>query len=154
MLRNLLKTNNDVALTVLRLILGLVFLAHGSQKVLGLFGGLGYSGTMQAMTSMGMPKALVLFIMAAEFVGGLLLLLGIFTRLGALAIIALMSGAILMVHRQFGFFMNWFGNQKGEGFEYHLLAIAIAIALLIRGGGAFSVDHTLTEPRTGMRRAA
>jgi putative oxidoreductase len=154
MLRNLLRTNNDVAMTVLRVILGLVFFAHGAQKVLGWFGGYGFSATLQAMSGAGLPKPLVLFIMAAEFGGALLLLLGVFTRLGALGIVALMSGAILMVHRQFGFFMNWFGNQKGEGFEYHLLAIAIALALLIRGGGAFSVDHALTEPRTGMRRAA
>jgi len=154
MLRNFLRTNNDVALTVLRVVLGLVFFAHGAQKVLGWFGGYGFSATLQAMSGAGLPKPLVVLIMAIEFGGALLLILGVFTRLGAIGIIVLMSGAILMVHRHFGFFMNWFGNQKGEGFEYHLLAIAIAVALLLRGGGAYSVDHALTEPRTGMRKAA
>lgn len=154
MFRNFLRTNNDVALTVLRLVLGVVFIAHGCQKVFGLFGGYGYSATMAAMTHMGLPKAIVLLVMACEFGGGLLLILGLLTRLGAIGIITLMLGAIFTVHHKFGFFMNWFGNQPGEGIEYHLLAIAIAVALLIRGGGAFSVDHALTEPRTGMRRAA
>jgi putative oxidoreductase len=106
------------------------------------------------MTGMGMPKALVLLIMLIEFGGSLLLIFGALTRLGAVGIIVLMVGAIAMVHHKIGFFMNWFGNQPGEGYEYHLLAIAIAVALLIRGGGPFSVDHVLTEPRTGMRKAA
>jgi putative oxidoreductase len=154
MLRNFLRTNRDVVFTVLRLILGFVFFAHGAQKVLGWFGGYGFSATLAAMTGAGLPKGIVLLVMAIEFGGGLLLILGLFTRLGAIGIITLMLGAIFMVHLKFGFFMNWYGNQKGEGFEYHLLAIAIAIALLIRGGGAFSIDHALTEPRTGMRRAA
>jgi putative oxidoreductase len=154
MLRNFLKTNNDVALTVLRLVLGCVFFAHGAQKVLGWFGGYGFSATLQAFSGMGLPKALVVLVMAAEFGGALLLFFGAFTRLGAIGIICVMTGAIATVHHSFGFFMNWAGNQKGEGFEYHLLVIAIAVALLIRGGGAYSVDHALTEPRTGMRRAS
>jgi putative oxidoreductase len=154
MLRNFLKTNNDVTFTILRLVLGLVFFAHGAQKVLGWFGGFGFSATLAAMTGMGLPKGLVLLIMLIEFVGSLLLIVGAVTRLASAGVIVLMLGAIAMVHSKIGFFMNWYGNQKGEGFEYHLLAIAIAVALLIRGGGAFSVDHALTETRTGMRKAA
>jgi putative oxidoreductase len=154
MLRNFLKTNNDVAFTVLRLVLGIVFFAHGAQKVLGWFGGGGFAATLQGMSSMGLPKAIVLLVMAAEFGGSILLVLGAFTRLGALGVTCVMVGAIATVHHKFGFFMNWTGQQPGEGFEYHLLALAIAGALLIGGGGAFSVDHALTEPRTGMRRAS
>jgi putative oxidoreductase len=104
------------------------------------------------MSGMGLPKGLVVLVMAAEFGGSLLLLLGLFTRLGAIGIICVMAGAIATVHIKVGFFMNWAGTQKGEGFEYHLLALAIAVALLIRGGGAFSVDHALTQTRTGMRK--
>ena len=154
MLRNFLKTNNDVALTVLRLVLGIVFFAHGAQKVFGWFGGYGFSATLQGMSGMGLPKVVVLLVIATEFVGALLLIFGALTRLAALGIIGEMIGAVLMVHLPNGFFMNWTGNQKGEGFEYHLLAIAIAVALLIRGGGAYSVDGALTQTRTGMRRAA
>jgi putative oxidoreductase len=153
MLRNFLRTHHDVGLTVLRLVLGIVFFAHGAQKVLGWFGGYGFSATLQGM-SMGLPKGIVLLVMAAEFGGALLLIFGALTRLGALGVIAVMLGAIATVHHKFGFFMNWSGQQSGEGFEFHLLALAMAIALLISGGGAFSVDHALTEPRTGMRRAA
>ena len=154
MLRNFLKTNNDVALTVLRLVLGIVFFAHGAQKVFGWFGGYGFSATLQGMSGMGLPKVVVLLVIATEFVGALLLIFGALTRLAALGIIGEMIGAVLMVHLPNGFFMNWTGNQKGEGFEYHLLAIAIAVALLIRGGGAYSVDGALTQTRTGMRKAA
>jgi len=152
MLRNFLKTNNDVALTILRLVLGVIFFAHGAQKVLGWFGGYGFSATLAGMSGMGLPKFIVVLVMAAEFGGSILLILGALTRLGALGVIAVMVGAIATVHIKVGFFMNWTGQQKGEGFEYHLLALAIAIALLIRGGGAYSVDHALTQTRTGMRK--
>jgi putative oxidoreductase len=154
MLRNFLKTNNDVALTVLRLVLGIVFFAHGAQKVFGWFGGYGFSPTLQFMAGLGIPKAMAAFAIAAEFGGSILLILGALTRLGALGIIGVMLGAMATVHLKVGFFMNWNGNQKGEGFEYHLLALAIALALLIRGGGAYSVDVALTQTRTGMRKAA
>lgn len=154
MFRNFLKTNNDVTFTILRLVLGIVFFAHGAQKVFGWFGGYGFSATLAAMTGMGMPKALVLLVMLIEFGGSILLILGALTRLGAVGIVALMLGAIAMVHRHVGFFMNWYGTQQGEGFEFHLLAIAIAVALLIKGAGAYSVDGALTETRTGMRKPA
>jgi putative oxidoreductase len=154
MLRNFLKTNNDVALTVLRLVLGIVFFAHGAQKMFGWFGGYGFAPTLQYMGGLGIPKAMAALAIAAEFGGSILLILGALTRLGALGIISVMLGAITTVHLKVGFFMNWNGNQKGEGFEYHLLALAMALALLIRGGGAYSVDGALTQTRTGMRKVA
>ncbi len=144
MLRRLLSTNNNAALTIMRLVLGTVFLAHGAQKMLGWFGGFGYSGTMKAFEGMGMPAALAFLIIITEFFGGLGLLLGLFTRVAAVGIVGLMIGAIAMVHAQNGFFMNWMGNQKGEGFEYHLLAIAIALGLLIGGAGPLSADRAIT----------
>jgi putative oxidoreductase len=153
MLRNFLKTNDDVALTILRLVLGVVFFAHGAQKVFGWFGGYGFAATLQFMGGLGIPKAMAVLAVAMEFGGSILLIFGALTRLGALGIIGIMLGAIATVHIKFGFFMNWTGQQKGEGFEYHLLALAIALALLIRGGGAFSVDGALTQTRTGMRKA-
>jgi putative oxidoreductase len=153
MLRNFLKTNNDVALTILRLVLGIVFFAHGAQKVFGWFGGYGFAATLQFMGGLGIPKLIAVLAVAMEFGGSILLILGALTRLGALGIIGIMVGAMATVHLKVGFFMNWNGNQKGEGFEYHLLALAIAVALLIRGGGAYSVDGALTQTRTGMRKA-
>jgi putative oxidoreductase len=120
-----------------------VFFSHGAQKVLGWFGGGGFGATLRAMTGIGLPRIVVLFVMTAEFLGSLGLIFGFLTRLGALGIIGVMLGAILTVHWHNGFFMNWTGKQAGEGFEYHLLAIGIALALLIRGGGAFSVDRAL-----------
>jgi putative oxidoreductase len=154
MLRNFLKTNNDVTFTILRLVLGVVFFAHAAQKVFGWFGGYGFAATLQYMGALGIPKALAMPAVAMEFGGAILLILGALTRLGALGIIGIMLGAIATVHLKVGFFMNWNGNQNGEGFEYHLLALVIALALLIRGGGAFSVDGALTQTRTGMRKTA
>jgi putative oxidoreductase len=144
MLERLVRTSNDFALTVLRLALGVVFFAHGAQKVLGWYGGPGFSGTMQMFTgTMGIPALLAVLAIAAEFLGGLGLIAGFLGRIAAFGIIANMVVAIFMVHAPFGFFMNWTGAQAGEGFEYHLLAIAIGLAVLIRGSGALSVDLAL-----------
>jgi putative oxidoreductase len=144
-MKKLMGTSNDVALTILRVVLGVVFLAHGSQKMLGLFGGFGFHATMGFFTHMGMPAPVALLIICTEFFGGLGLIVGLLTRIASLGIAGLMIGAIFMVHLQNGFFMNWMGTQKGEGFEYHLLALAIAAALLLRGAGAFSLDRTLSK---------
>ncbi len=145
MLKRLMGTSNDVALTILRVVLGVVFLAHGSQKMLGCFGGFGFHATMAFFTQMGMPAAVAFLIICTEFFGGLGLLFGLLTRIAALGIAGLMIGAIFMVHLQNGFFMNWMGTQKGEGFEFHLLVLAMAAVLLLRGAGAFSLDRTLSK---------
>jgi putative oxidoreductase len=138
-------TSNDVALTILRLGLGVVFLAHGAQKLLGWFGGYGLHGTMSFFEHMGMPAPVAFLVICTEFFGGLGLIVGLLTRIAALGIGVEMIGAIFMVHLKNGFFMNWYGTQKGEGFEYHLLAIAVAAALLLRGAGAFSLDRALSK---------
>jgi len=144
MFNRLLSTSDDRILTLTRLVLGVVFFAHGAQKMLGWFGGFGFHATMGFFTHMGMPAALAFLIICTEFFGGLGLIVGLLTRIAALGITGLMLGAIFMVHLPNGFFMNWMGNQKGEGFEYHLLAIGLAVALLVRGAGAFSLDRLLS----------
>ena len=149
MLRRFLQTDDDVSATVMRLILGIVFIPHGAQKVLGLFGGYGFSGTIQGFGKMGIPSWLTVLVMACEFGGAILLILGLLTRLAALGIGAVMVGAILLVHGKVGFFMNWSGKQPGEGIEYHLIALAVVVALIIKGGGAFSVDRALTRDSGG-----
>ena len=127
-----------------RLVLGVVFFAHGAQKLLGWFGGPGFSGSIGLFTGyLHIPAPLAFLAIAAEFFGGLGLILGFLTRIAAFGIAMNMVVAIAMVHSSFGFFMNWTGTQKGEGFEYHLLALAITAFLMIRGAGAFSVDRTI-----------
>ena len=143
MFQKLLHTPNDLALAFARIILGIVFFAHGAQKMLGWFGGFGFSGTVDAFDKMGMPAPLAYFIIFVEFFGALSMIFGLLSRLGGLGITALMLGAIFTVHMRNGFYMNWFGNQKGEGFEFHLLVIALAVLILVRGAGAFSLDRLL-----------
>ncbi len=145
MLKRLMGTSNDVTFTFLRLVLGVVFFAHGAQKMLGWFGGFGFHATMGWFAHMGMPAPVALLVICTEFFGGLGLIVGLLTRIAALGIAGEMIGAIFMIHLQNGFFMNWMGNQKGEGFEYHLLVIAVAAALLLRGAGAFSLDRAISE---------
>ena len=145
MVRRLLATDDETATAILRLVLGVVFFAHGAQKMLGWFGGFGFSGTMGYFTGpMHIPAPFAFLAIAAEFFGGLGLILGFLTRIGAFGIAANMVVAIGMIHRAFGFFMNWAGTQKGEGFEYHMLVLAITVFLMIRGAGALSVDHAIT----------
>jgi putative oxidoreductase len=144
MLQKLMQTHNDLALALARFILGIVLFAHGAQKVLGWFGGFGITGTVNMFAKFGMPAGLVYFVMFVEFFGGLSMLFGLLSRLAGLGIVALMLGAIFTVHLQNGFFMNWMGNQKGEGFEFHLLVIAIAVLVMLRGAGALSLDRAIS----------
>jgi putative oxidoreductase len=144
MLKKIVQTNSDTSTLILRVLLGIVFLPHGLQKVFGMFGGYGYTGTMGFFTgTLGIPALFAFLAIAAELLGSLGLITGLFTRVAALGIGVMISVAALMLHVQNGFFMNWFGNQKGEGFEYHILVAAIAAALMVKGGGKWSLDRLL-----------
>jgi putative oxidoreductase len=144
MIRKLIATDNDPATAILRLVLGVIFFAHGAQKMLGWFGGYGFTGTMGFFTGvMHIPAPVAFLAIAAEFFGGLGLIFGLLTRVASFGIFCNMVVAVAMVHRQFGLFMNWTGTQKGEGYEYHFLVLAISAFLMIRGAGAASVDRML-----------
>ena len=144
MIRKLFATDDNTATAILRLVLGVVFFAHGAQKMLGWFGGFGFSGTMGFFTgTMHIPAPLAFLAIAAEFFGSLGLILGFLTRIAALGIATNMVVAIATVHSAVGFFMNWNGTQKGEGYEMHLLVLAMTAFLIIRGGGAFSIDRAI-----------
>ncbi len=145
MIRRICATDDSAATAILRVVLGIVFFAHGAQKMLGWFGGFGFAGTMGFFTGMmHIPAPLAFLAIGAEFFGGIGLILGFLTRIAAFGIGVNMLVAIMTVHHTFGFFMNWAGTQKGEGFEFHLLVLAMAAFLMIRGGGAFSIDRLLT----------
>ncbi len=131
----------DWALLAARALVGVVFMAHGAQKLFGAFGGPGLSAFVQAMGPVGYLVAV------GEFFGGLGLVVGFLTRFSAASIILIMLGAIAMVHGHVGFFMNWTGKQAGEGFEYHLLAIGILLPILIAGPGRFAVGRFLPLPK-------
>lgn len=142
-MKRFLRTDNDVAALIMRLALGLVMFPHGAQMVLGWFGGYGAAATIQGFSKMGLPPFITVLMMLAEFPGSVMLIVGFLTRLAALGVGCVMLAAVLLVHAQVGFFMNWAGVQKGEGFEYHILALGLSIALLIKGGGALSLDRAI-----------
>ena len=149
MFGKLISTSDDFAVTVARLTLGVVFFAHGAQKMLGWFGGYGFSGTMGFFTQMlHIPAPLAFLAICAEFFGGLGLVVGLLGRVAAFGIAVNMLVAIFTIHIHFGFFANWSGQQKGEGIEYHLLAIALALVVMIKGSGALSVDRALSQSAT------
>jgi len=141
MIGSLTGTRADWVVAIARVVLGVIFFAHGAQKMLGWYGGQGLANTMRAFTEhLHLPSTLAYFVIAGEFVSGLGLVAGLFTRVAALFVVLTMVGAIATVHFRFGLFMNWFGGQKGHGIEYHLLAIALALVVVVNGGGAFSLD--------------
>lgn len=143
-MKALLSTTNDKTLTFLRIVLGLVMFPHGAQKMLGWFGGGGFEATMAGM-SKGFPAPVVFLVIVAEFIGAIALVFGLLGRVSAFGIAAVMAGAIFAVHLPNGFFMNWMGNQAGEGFEFHLLALGLALPIVLRGSGAWSVDAWLVS---------
>lgn len=152
MLRGLLKTHNSAVLTVGRLLLGVVFFAHGAQKALGWFGGAGFSATM-GFFEHNFPAPLAFLAIMAEFLGGIGLILGLLGRVAAFGITCNMLVAIATVHAKNGLFMNWGGHQKGEGFEFHLLALALTIGIMIGGSGAWSLDQAWYRALGGGQRA-
>lgn len=144
--RYLLGTERDPGALIARLALAGVFFPHGAQKVLGWFGGYGLSGTYGFFTQqMGIPAPFALAAIFTEFLAPLALVLGIGSRLAALGIAAIMVVATLTVHLPHGFFMNWSGSQAGEGFEYHLLALALALVVIVKGGGLGALDARLAK---------
>jgi len=146
MIRKLFQTDDDPALFLLRVLLGIVFFPHGAQKVFGWFGGQGFSATMSSFTvNLGIPAFFAFLAILAESLGAVALLTGFLTRIAAFGLACNMVVAVFMIHLKNGFFMNWFGNQKGEGVEYHILVVAITLALMIRGGGKWSVDGMIAK---------
>jgi len=153
-----LETNDSWTLALQRWVLGGVVLAHGVQKLFGWFGGYGYAGTMGWFTgTMHVPAPLAVLVILSDSLGAVALILGLGTRLSAFGTAAVMTGAIFLLHLPNGFYMNWAGTQKGEGFEFHLLALALAIPLIIQGGGKYALDSWLakwlSKPRQSVQNA-
>ena len=145
-MRSIFNTRNDYALTIGRLLLGTVFFAHGAQKVLGWFGGYGFNATMAMFTGkLHLPVVFAFLAIMAEFLGGLGLMLGFLGRIAAFGIMCNMLVAVFMIHRHIAFFMNWAGTQRGEGYEFHLLALGLGALVLINGSGALSIDRLLSR---------
>jgi putative oxidoreductase len=149
----LVRTSDDRAALVARVTLGLVTFPHGAQKAFGWFGGGGFRTTVEGMGQQGIPTALAAAVVAGELLAPLALVVGFLGRLAAAGIAAIMLGAIVLVHAQHGLFMNWTGTQAGEGFEYHLLALALALVVMIKGSGALSIDRALTGEPTAFEPA-
>ena len=139
------RTTEDATGLVLRLALAATMFPHGAQKALGWFGGWGFQATVGAFTQGGMPLGLALAVIAAEFLGPIALVAGFFTRWSAFGIGLTMTGAALMAHAKNGFFMNWMGTQKGEGIEYFIPVVAIALVLMIKGGGTWAIDNLIAR---------
>jgi putative oxidoreductase len=131
----------NISLLVIRLTMAFVMLAHGVQKLFGWFGGYGFDGTMGFFTeTIGLPYIVALLIIFTETIGMTLLLLGFLSRYFAIAAIFILLGAISF-HWSNGFYMNWSGTQPGEGFEFHVVLIALGLILTINGGGIYSLDR-------------
>lgn len=127
----------------MRVVLAAVIFPHGAQKLWGAFGGYGFEGTMQYFTqTVGLPWFAGFLVILGETLGALLLLVGFCARFTAGSIGIIMIGAAAQ-HMGNGFFMNWFGNQPGEGIEFFVLMLALAAVVTRYGGGKWSADGWL-----------
>jgi putative oxidoreductase len=140
--------NQDLAQLSIRVMLGTVMFPHGAQKAFGWFHGPGLQGTLEGFTGMGFPPWAALLLIFLESGGALLLVAGFLSRLWAMGFLVSMTVCMALNHVRHGFFMNWYGQQQGEGFEYHLLVIGICLALIIGGGGRYSLDRLLCRQKT------
>jgi len=153
MIESLTGTHADWVVGIARIVLGIIFFGHGAQKILGWYGGPGLASSMRTFTEhLHLPSTLAFLVIAGEFFGGIGLIVGLFSRIAALVIALTMVGAIATVHFRFGLFLNWFGSQEGHGIEYHLLAIALSLVVVVKGAGAFSLDRLVHEHVSGLER--
>lgn len=144
--QRIFATHDEWTGTILRITLGGILFPHGAQKLLGWFNGPGFDKEMQFFTEVvGLPWIIGFLVIVIEFFGALSLVIGLATRFWAIAVVGLMIGIILTSHLEYGFFMNWFGNQAGEGFEYHLLVIGLSLATLLQGSGKYGVDGQIQK---------
>jgi putative oxidoreductase len=140
------KTDAHDSGLIARITLALVILPHGAQLSLGWFGGPGFRNTMDHFVNVEQLPWLVGFaVIFLQVVGTFALLLGFMGRFFAASMILMFLGMIITSHLHHGFFMNWFGDQEGEGFEYHLLVIGLATAILRNGSGALSLDLMMSR---------
>lgn len=140
--------SNNWAAALCRVALGVVLFPHGAQKLIGWFGGFGFEGSMDYFTStIGLPWIVGFLVILIEFFGALSLIFGFATRLWSFAIVVLTLCIIQTTHSQYGFFMNWMGNQKGEGFEYFILMLGLAVSLIVSGAGRYSIDGMLANKK-------
>ena len=146
LVKTLLATHPNIGFSMARLTLGLVIFPHGAQKLLGLFGGQGYSATIDFFTTqMGLPSIIAFSIIMIEFFGSISLILGLFSRFWGLSLAGMFIGIIYTTQLEHGFFMNWFGNQAGEGYEYSLLIIGLALTIIVNGSGKYSIDNLISK---------
>lgn len=147
-------TSNDGMLALLRITAGFIVLAHGVQKLFGWFGGHGVSATMESFEQwFGLPGFVTFLVIMSDSVGAVCLIMGFATRFMASSIALVMIGAVVLVHGKWGFYMNWYSERRGEGFEFHLLILTIMIVLIIRGGGKASVDQWIMQRLDGTGNA-
>jgi putative oxidoreductase len=154
MIETITGTNADWVVGISRIVLGIIFFGHGAQKMLGWYGGPGFASSMRTFTEhLHLPSTLAFLVIAGELFSGIGLIVGLFSRIAALVIALTMVGAIATVHFRFGLFLNWFGTQGGHGIEYHLLAIALALVVVVKGAGALSVDRLVYEHVSGLEHS-
>jgi putative oxidoreductase len=148
MIGRLLQTEPSYALLVLRVALAIVIFPQGAQKLLGWFGGAGFDGTMQFFAALGVPAGIAVLVIVSDFFGSLALAIGLVGRFAAFGTTMVMLGAMVLVHGQHGFFLNWNGNQAGEGIQFHLLVLAVSVVLMAKGSGTWSIDRLLLQSPT------
>ena len=148
MFSRLAHTTNDPSVTLVRVVLGTIMFAHAAQKVFGWFGGNGWVPALEFYNGvLGIPVAIAAVAIIIELLSSMSMIVGFLSRIAALGVIAIMIGAITIMIGPNGFFMNWFGQMEAgaEGYEYHLLVIAMSLLLVAKGGGALSIDRLLTR---------
>src|SRR2546426_5461341 len=149
-MKTLFQTDEAWSSLILRVMLGIVMLPHGAQKLLGWFGGFGFAGTMGFFTDkMHLPWIVAFLVIMGESFGSLGLIVGFLTRFSAFGVLCIMLGAIYMVHWPNGFFMNWFGKQAGAGVQDHPLDFGMSLPPLISAGGSGSVDGAIAKKLGG-----
>ncbi|HEX7150805.1 MAG TPA: DoxX family protein [Thermoanaerobaculia bacterium] len=148
----MLKTSDDVLPLIARLTIALAIFPHGAQKLFGWFGGKGWGPTMEFFTEWGFPAVLVVALILTESIGMLLLALGFGGRIWAALTAVVMGVAVWKANHYRYFFMNWYAERRGEGFEYHLLVLGLVAIVLIAGSGRWSIDRALTR-RANLDRA-
>ena len=153
MLRGIMETSDDRIPMLARLALGIVILPHGAQNLFGWFGGPGIDGALGSYAANGIPPFVGWMALVTQFFGGLALILGFLGRVAAFAIAAVLIAAVITLHWSVGFFMNWSGTLQGEGFEFHILAVTLAVIVMIRGSGALSLDRAVAAQGSAVEPA-